>query len=438
MFGSREEAELFYARMDALGLLDGEPEPGASKLTIAGKDYTLEEAKAILDSFSDEEPVTIDRSVITVGDLKKMIEVDEELRQTMETYESLSPEQKDSYESFMQALEAGNVRFDASTLTTGPSGINHAVRVVAGVPTVTDTPGIGAEITVPLTLDGTPSESQTVTLEYEAVSGTAIVADTAEAPASGTVTFLPGESEKTVTVRTGGYADDCLSGGKYNTGEMAFVLNFHALKNAVFWDEVSEVGKTAAGVAVALTDSDCAGMQVRDVVFRRAAALDEVEVGVVFHDDERVLELACPLRVQAEIALQRVVQLHAARHVDERAARPDRPVQCRELVVPRRDELHEVLADELGVFAMQGFLDAGVDDAHLGGVLLHGMVDELGVVLRADAGEIRALGSRNAQAVEGVLDVVGHAVPIGLLFGVGFHVGDDVVHIETGDGGAPV
>ena len=60
MTGSREEAELFYARMDALGLLNGDLEPGASKLTIAGKDYTLEEAKAVLDSFADDESVSDD------------------------------------------------------------------------------------------------------------------------------------------------------------------------------------------------------------------------------------------------------------------------------------------------------------------------------------------------------------------------------------------
>ncbi len=258
MTGSREEAELFYARMDALGLLNGDLEPGASKLTIAGKDYTLEEAKAVLDSFADDEPVTVDRSVITVGDLRKMIEVDAQLRQTLENYDSLSPEQKTSLEDFMQALEAGNVRFDSSALTTGPSGINHAVRVLIGEPVVTDTEGVGAKISVKLTLDGTASENQTVTVAYQAVSGTAQVA----APASGTVTFAPGETEKTVTVCTNGYTDACLSGGKYNTGEMAFVLNFHALKNALFWDEATATGKTAAGVAVALTDADCVGKQV--------------------------------------------------------------------------------------------------------------------------------------------------------------------------------
>ena len=41
---------------------------------------------------------------------------------------------------------------------------------------------------------------------------------------------------------------------------------------------------------------------------------------------------------------------------------------------------------------MQGLLDAGVDDAHLGGGVLHVVVDELGVVLRADARQVAALG----------------------------------------------
>ena len=65
------------------------------------------------------------------------------------------------------------------------------------------------------------------------------------------------------------------------------------------------------------------------------------------------------------------------------------------------------------------------------------MVDELGVVLRAHAGEIAALGLGDAQALEGVLDVVGDGVPVGLLIGVGFDVGDDVVHVEALDARTP-
>ena len=82
-------------------------------------------------------------------------------------------------------------------------------------------------------------------------------------------------------------------------------------------------------------------------------------------------------------------------------------------------------------------LDTRVDDAHLGGGVLHVVVDELGVVLGTHAGQIAALGLGNAQTLEGVFDIVGHGVPVCLLVGVGLHVRDDVVHVEAVDARAP-
>ncbi len=190
--------------------------------------------------------------------------------------------------------------------------------------------------------------------------------------------------------------------------------------------------------ALAHEELDGARVEVGHVVLGRGAALDEVQVGVVLHHDERVLELPGALGVQAEVALQREVQLDALRHVDEGAAGPHRAVQRRELVVGRRDQRHELVADDrLPLGDLQGLLDAGVHDAHLGGGVLHVVVDELGVVLRADAREVAALGLGDAQALEGVLDVVGHGVPVVLLVGVGLDVGHDVVHVQALDAGAP-
>ena len=183
---------------------------------------------------------------------------------------------------------------------------------------------------------------------------------------------------------------------------------------------------------------DGARVQVGDVVLGGRAALDEVQARVILDDDERVLELARAARVEAEVALQRIVKLYAGRHVDERAARPHGAVQGRELVVGGRDELHEVVADDaLPLGILQRLLDARVDDAHLGGGFLHGVVHELRVVLRAHAGEVAALGLRDAQTVEGVLDILGDVVPARLLVGLGLHVGDDVVHVEAVDRRAP-
>ena len=107
-------------------------------------------------------------------------------------------------------------------------------------------------------------------------------------------------------------------------------------------------------------------------------------------------------------------------------------------MVGGRDERHELLVDErFPLRVVQGFLNTGVHDAHLGRGVLHVVVDELGVVLSTDACQVAALGLGDAQALKGVLDVVGHRLPVVLLVGVGLDVGDDVIHVQALDGGAP-
>ena len=113
-------------------------------------------------------------------------------------------------------------------------------------------------------------------------------------------------------------------------------------------------------------------------------------------------------------------------------------MQGGELVVGRGDELHEVGADHVGVFAGERALHVGVDDAGFCDVLAHVVVDELGVVLRADARERFALGLWDAELLEGVLDVRGDVVPALLHVGLRADVGGDLVHIEAVDRRAPV
>ena len=198
-------------------------------------------------------------------------------------------------------------------------------------------------------------------------------------------------------------------------------------------------GRVAQVRTLAYKELDGAGVEVGHVVLGRGATLNEVQVGVILDDDERVLKLAGALGVEAEVALQRKIELGAAGHVDKRAARPYGTVQGRKFMVGGRDERHELLVDErLPLRVVQGLLDAGVNDAHLGRGVLHVVVDQLGVILRADARQIAALGLGDAQALKGVLDVVGHRLPIVLLVGVGLDVGDDVVHVQALDGGPHV
>ena len=221
--------------------------------------------------------------------------------------------------------------------------------------------------------------------------------------------------------------------------DLAFFLNTRA-----FGVEVVHVLRPVfdCGVAqmrpLAHKELNGAGVQVRHVVLGRRAALDKVQVGVVLHDDERVLKLARACRIQAEVALQGELQLGTSGNIHKRSARPHGAVQGGKLVVGGRDERHKLLVDELfPARLVERLFNAGVHDAHVGGRLLHVVIHKLGVVLGAHAREVASLRLGDAQPLKGVLDVVGHRVPIGLLVGVGLHVGNDVVHVEARDAGAP-
>ena len=171
-------------------------------------------------------------------------------------------------------------------------------------------------------------------------------------------------------------------------------------------------------------------------VRRGRAALDVVHLGALVGDDQRALELAHVLGVDAEVGLQRHLDVDARRDVDERATRPDRRVEGGELVVVRRDGLAEVLLDQLGVLAQRG-VHVGEQDALLLEVLPVAVVDDLGLVLGGDAGEVLALGLGDAQLLVGVLDRVGELVPrVDLMVG-GLDVIEDVVEVDLRHVAAP-
>ena len=166
-------------------------------------------------------------------------------------------------------------------------------------------------------------------------------------------------------------------------------------------------------------------------VDRRRASLDVVHLGALVGDDQRPLELAHVLGVDAEVGLQRHVDVHAGRDVDERAAGPHGRVERGELVVVRRDDLAEPLAHDLGVLANRG-VHVGEEDAEALQVLTVAVVDDLGLVLRGHAGEVLPLGLGDAELLVGVLHRLGQLIPrVDLLVGR-LDVVEDVVEVEVG------
>ena len=93
------------------------------------------------------------------------------------------------------------------------------------------------------------------------------------------------------------------------------------------------------------------------------------------------------------------------------AATPHARVEGGELVVTRRDDRAEVLLDEVGVLA-QGGVHVAEQDPLLGQVVPVAVVDDLGLVLGGDAGEVLALGLGDAELLVRRLHLLGQVVPL--------------------------
>ena len=150
-------------------------------------------------------------------------------------------------------------------------------------------------------------------------------------------------------------------------------------------------------------DLDDRGVERVRGVDRGRAALDVVDLGALVDNDQRALELAGVLAVDPEVGLQRQRDLDALRNVHERAARPDRAVERRELVVLGRDDRPEVLLEDLGV-VLERLVGAHEYDADLAQLFADAVVDDLRVVLGADSGKELALRLRDAEPLERRLD----------------------------------
>ena len=179
-------------------------------------------------------------------------------------------------------------------------------------------------------------------------------------------------------------------------------------------------------------------MQVCYIIFGRGAALNEVEAGTFVHNDQRMLKLACTLGVQAEVALQRNLHLHSLGYIHKGSARPHRTVKGGELVIPRGDQLHEVLLHHVGVLPVECAFHVGVYHTLCGNLFPHVVIHQLRVVLGTYACQTLPLCFRDAQALEGILNVLGDVFPVVLHLGVGAHIGSNVRHVQPFDAGTPV
>src|SRR5215469_3467591 len=140
------------------------------------------------------------------------------------------------------------------------------------------------------------------------------------------------------------------------------------------------------------------------------AALDIMYIRAWGSNDQRALELAHILRIDAEVGLQRDLHPHALRHIHETAAAPDSAVQRGKLVVRWRNDCPEVFLHEVGIQA-QGRIHIGKDNAYLLKVFAHLVIDSLTLVLISHTCQELALGLGNAQAIKRIFNLSRNFVP---------------------------
>src|SRR5438477_5766665 len=224
---------------------------------------------------------------------------------------------------------------------------------------------------------------------------------------------------------------------RVDPGHAAALLDHRALGHEVVDVVAPVLDRRVADVGVLLHhDLDHRAVERVAGEYRRGAALHVMNARAFLGDDQRALELAHVLAVDAEIGLQRDLDLHSRGDVHERTAGPHRRVERGHLVVVRGDHRAEVLLDDVSVLFERG-VRVHEDHAELLEILADVVVDDLAVVLRPDDGEVLLFGLRDPELVERVLHVAGHVLPALRALVGREDVVIDVLEVERGEVGAP-
>ena len=191
-----------------------------------------------------------------------------------------------------------------------------------------------------------------------------------------------------------------------------------ALADAALGDEVVDAALAVLVAGVPVLDRrvldgrvlvrdelDDRGVQLVLVALRRRAAFEVADRRALVGDDQRPLELAGVLRVDAEVGRQLHRAAHALRDVDEAAVAEHRGVERREVVVGVRHDRADVLLHQVGMI-LHRFGERAEDDAELGQLAAERRRHRHRVEHRID-GDVREqllLLERDAELVEGRAD----------------------------------
>ena len=155
-----------------------------------------------------------------------------------------------------------------------------------------------------------------------------------------------------------------------------------------------------------------------------------MHLSALISNDERALELAGILRIDAKIRLQRHFALDTGRNVNKRPTRPHGRVQRCELVVTRRDDRAEILLDKIWVLPHRS-IHVTKENALSLKVFAVLVVHNLRLVLGGNPCEILALCFGNTEFLVSAHHFFWELIPFVNLFARRLQVVIDVLKIDV-------
>lgn len=137
LLGSEAEAEAVLESMYKLGLLDGEGELVTASINIDGVEMTLDQIRELFNGEGVDlnKIVTVDGTPITLGNLKIMLQIEDEIQRIKDTYFNeditMNDAQKMALASLREQIETKGIRMFSSGAPEFqfPSGIDHNIYI---------------------------------------------------------------------------------------------------------------------------------------------------------------------------------------------------------------------------------------------------------------------------------------------------------------------
>lgn len=245
--GDDAKAQEILEMLTSLGLLDENGEFRSAKANVDGQDMTVDEIKELVNSegVDLEKVVSVDGTYLTLGHLKVMIEIEDELQRIYNTYFrddiTLNEEQQKALASINAQLAGEGIPLVSSTSLDAiqvPSGIDHTIRAMIDTSTLVCDNGSGTQSATIKLVDSQGNvlskvPDYDISIRYRFVDGSAKnntnYKDTSGF--NGTVQFTANntQTQKNITF-------NIINDGSRFSGQKAFLIQFYDPSNIVLLD----------------------------------------------------------------------------------------------------------------------------------------------------------------------------------------------------------